>query len=105
MRSQPSGEPSPSSDSTPVSDEGTPETDGFTRHRCNCRRRTVLGSHGIDPRTGQYAYKIIWRDRAVLIYFGALTVYCRDCQRWSRVRVLPKEQRAEITPLRGSDSV
>lgn len=73
-------------------------SDGFTRHHCTCRHGTVLGSHGYDAK-GRYCYKIAWRDRVVVIYFGAFTVKCKDCSRWCRVRMLPKEQKVQINPM------
>lgn len=72
--------------------------DGFTKHRCTCRFKTILGSYGFDAK-GRFVYKVIWRDRAMLVYFGAFTLRCRDCKKWCRVRLLPKERKAEITPM------
>lgn len=72
--------------------------DGFVRHRCICRYRTVLGAHGWDK--GQYTYKIVIRDRSVIIYFGTFVVSCRDCKRRHRVRMLPKKGAAEMRVLR-----
>ena len=72
--------------------------DGFIRHRCICRYRTVLGAHGWE--NGQYTYKIKIRDRSVTIYFGAFVVSCRDCNRRHRVRMLPKKGAAEMRVLR-----
>lgn len=87
---------------TPATTRNAPDatvaTDGFTLHRCTCKYKTILGSHGFDS-TERYVYKVIWRDRFVLVYFGVFAVSCRDCKRWCRVRMLPKERRAEITPM------
>lgn len=91
------GAPPPSL--TNVDDLGDRTADGFVRHRCVCHYRTVLGAHGRDD-SGRFCYKIVIRDRVVIIYFGAFVVICKDCHRWSRVRILPKEQRAEIQPLK-----
>jgi hypothetical protein len=75
--------------------------DGFQRHRCTCRHNTVLGSHGFDSK-GRYVYKIMVRDRLILVYFGAFTQRCRDCKRWTRIRMLPKEKTVHISEL-GAD--
>lgn len=83
---------------TPTTDSQTQTEDGFTKHRCTCRYKTILGSYGIDAK-GRFVYKIIWRDRAALIYFGAVALRCRDCKKWCRIRLLPKEKKAEITPM------
>lgn len=72
--------------------------DGFTRHRCSCRHRTVLGSHGFDTQ-GRYVYKVLWRDRIALMYFGVVALRCRHCERWCRVRILPREKRAEFVEM------
>lgn len=72
--------------------------DGFTKHRCTCHNRTVLGSFGTDSQ-GRFVYKVMIRDRIILIYFGATALLCRDCKRWTRLRVLPREKKAEITPM------
>ena len=71
---------------------------GFIRHRCFCRYKTVLGAHGFDE-SKRYCYKIIIKDRAVIIYFGAFVLVCKDCSRWHRVRLLPKEQRVDTSVL------
>ena len=72
--------------------------DGFTRHRCSCRRQTVLGSYGFDS-DGRFVYKIMVRDRLILLYFGAFTQRCKDCKRWTRIRMLPKEKTVAITEM------
>lgn len=71
---------------------------GFIRHRCFCRYRTVLGAHGFDE-SQRYCYKIVVKDRAVIVYFGAFILVCKDCSRWHRVRLLPKEQRVDTSVL------
>lgn len=76
--------------------------DGFIRHRCICRHRTTLGAHGWE--NGQYAYKIIIRERSVTIYFGAFVVSCKDCKRRHRVRMLPKKGTAEMRVLRDNSA-
>lgn len=58
----------------------------------------MLGSHGFDNQ-GRYVYKIMVRDRLILIYFGAFTQRCRDCKRWTRIRMLPKEKTVDISEL------
>jgi hypothetical protein len=75
--------------------------DAFTKHRCTCRFATVLGSYGLDEQN-RFCYKILWRDRIALIYFGAVALRCRDCKRWCRIRILPKERKAEITPMKSA---
>lgn len=41
----------------------------------------------------------MFRDRIILVYFGAFTQRCRDCKRWTRVRMLPKEGKVEFTQM------
>lgn len=43
------------------------------------------------------------RDRILLIYFGAFTVRCRDCKRWCRVRMLPKERKVDISAMKSGE--
>jgi hypothetical protein len=90
----------PTSQPDPAADK--PTDDGFERHRCTCRHATVLGSHGFDSK-GRYVYKFMVRDRIVLIYFGAFTVRCRDCKRWCRVRMLPKERKVDISVMKAGE--
>lgn len=102
-RSAPPTPPQELSSTRPALAEGEDVgVDGFVRHRCTCRRRTVLGSYGMDE-AGRFSYKIMWRDRVMLVYFGSLSVRCRDCTRWTRVRILPKEKKADFTPMKTRD--
>ena len=79
-----------------ITEDRTPG--GFIRHRCFCRYRTVLGAHGFDEKN-RYCYKIVIKDRAVIIYFGAFILVCKDCSRWHRVRLLPKEKRLDTSVM------
>lgn len=72
--------------------------DDLVRHRCICRAQTVLGAHGWE--NGQYVYKVIWRDRALTVYFGVFVIACRDCKRRHRVRMLPKKSAVDLRVLR-----
>ncbi len=72
--------------------------DNFVRHRCICRQETVLGAHGWE--NGKYLYKIIIRDRTIIVYFGVFIVACRDCKRRHRVRMLPRKNQVDVRVLR-----
>jgi hypothetical protein len=78
--------------------------DGFVLHRCFCRYATILGSHGFDT-DNRYCYKIMFRDRRVIVYFGVFTNTCKDCKRTHRIRLLPREKKVDIKVLAESNSV
>lgn len=66
--------------------EGTPV-------RCSCYRRTVLAIAGVSDTGELFLHIKAWKGQKiyaeVVVTQGIARIHCRDCGRWTTVRIRP----------------